>query len=544
MEFLPKSDESARRLILQWVLGFFVLSLSIQIWRIFSLNATYDQGLFLQEIWNGLNGNMFESTLASEISAPVIARETLPQVGYSHLGHHFTPLLILWVPIVWALGEWSLPIIQVGLISFAGLVLYFLAEEYLPKKLAGWIACSFFTTSTVIGPTLENFHDLCIVPLLAFTLLLGISRENKLLYIIPAFLLPLVREDVGLLTFGFGIWMVLRRPNWRLLGFGLCIYSVFTVVITTNLIMPIFGTTQSEVHMNMRFGQFLVGNEKGTVDVLISMLKNPYLLLRELITPPIKTLLFIITFALPLGLISLFSIDSWILTFIPLFVAMSSQGSNALSVTLRFALFLVPGTFSGSIFWWSKNILLFKSENFRKFWRSCILVAISFALISNPHRSLSAIIPDSINPWVHIPINQQWDRGLSARKIISTIPKDASVAAETQLIPKLARRKVLIRFPFHYQYIDESGVTRNVDLIVSQLRFNALYASGFKSNRRVMEEGNEVMRKLVESGEYGVRSCDKNAIVLENSLSSDRNLKECFLKEIYESERFVKEVKN
>ena len=85
---------------------FAAIGLSLQIWRIWSLNATYDQGLFLQEIWNGHLGRPFESTLASQLSTPVLVQgAALPKLGYFHLGQHFTPLLLLWLPLVLGLGR-------------------------------------------------------------------------------------------------------------------------------------------------------------------------------------------------------------------------------------------------------------------------------------------------------------------------------------------------------------------------------------------------------------------------------------------------------
>jgi hypothetical protein len=72
---------------------FLAIGLILQGWRIWSLNATYDQGLFLQEIWNGHLGKPFESTLASELSTPVLVTgEALPTLGYHHLGQHFRNL--------------------------------------------------------------------------------------------------------------------------------------------------------------------------------------------------------------------------------------------------------------------------------------------------------------------------------------------------------------------------------------------------------------------------------------------------------------------
>ena len=36
--------------------GFFLVCLAIQIWRLESLSATYDQALFLQELWATAQG--------------------------------------------------------------------------------------------------------------------------------------------------------------------------------------------------------------------------------------------------------------------------------------------------------------------------------------------------------------------------------------------------------------------------------------------------------------------------------------------------------
>ena len=149
-------------------------------------------------------------------------------------------------PLVLLLGVWSLPLIQVALLTAGGLVLHQLAQEDLEPRLANWIAISYFCAGIVIGPTLENFHDLCAIPLLSFSLLLGIRRKNPWLYGIPALLLPLVREDVGLLSFSFGLWMVLRqRKAWRWAGLGLCLYSALMVFTITNHVMPLFGSEVS-----------------------------------------------------------------------------------------------------------------------------------------------------------------------------------------------------------------------------------------------------------------------------------------------------------
>ena len=492
--------------------------LSLQIWRIWSLNATYDQGLFLQEIWNGHLGRPFESTLASQLSTPVLVTGSeIPRLGYQHLGQHFTPLLMLWLPVVLLLGVWSLPLIQVGLLTAGGLVLHQLAKEDLEPRLAAWIGCSYFAAGIVIGPALENFHDLCAIPLLSFCLLLGLRRRQIWLYAIPAMLLPLVREDVGLMSFSFGLWMLLRaQGRWRWAGAGLCLYSLVMVVLITNLVMPLFGTEVADRFMEERFGQFLAaqGGRGSTVDVLKAMASQPMLLMQELLQPLGPTLKFLLTLWLPLALLPAAGVDGWLLMAGPLFVALSSQGGNALAVNLRFVLYLVPGVFAGGILWWRNRQPLFHERWLQRLWRTALMLSILFTVTGNPHRSLSILIPDSIVPWVYISPARQLQRGLETRALLRSIPANASVAAETQLVPLLAERRVLLRFPESTDYTDDLQQRQSVDWVVSQPRFNADYAPAFRRNGAWVRRSQTQIQTLLGSGQYRVHQCDQRGIVL------------------------------
>ncbi len=539
LELLPKTNRSARSIVIKWIISFFFIVLILQFWKIFSLNSSYDQGLFLQEIWNTWQGRAYESTLASELSAPVKFYGEVPVLGYRHLAQHFTPLLIIWTPLVGILGVWALPIIQVSVLAIAGWILFLLGKEHLPSQLAGWIACSFFTTGTVIGPSLENFHDLCVIPLLVFSLLLGISKNQKYLFLIPATLLPLVREDVGILSFGIGLWMVIRRPSWKLLGIGLCLYSLLSVLLITNWIMPIFGSELKERFLQERFAQYLNNESGGTIDVLIAMARQPLLLIKELIYPPASTLRLFVTLGLPLVFIPIISLDSWLLIALPLFIALSSQGGNALSVHLRFMLYLVPGVFAGSIFWWSKRTHLFNKYKFQNIWKICISIALFFSIIGNPHRSLSAVIPDSIQPWVHIPVYRQFQRGKEAKKIFSLIPDEASVAAETHLIPQLAEREILIRFPESYTFKDRNGSLQKPDYIISQPSYNKDYGKAFRHHARWVIRSGDRMKSLIENNQYGVFICDKKTIVLKKGLADTKEKQQCLTREINRNQREI-----
>ena len=503
---------------------FTAIALALQFWRLYALTATFDQGLFLQEIWNALGGRPFESTLASELSSPVLLDQTaLPTLGYLHLGQHFTPLLLLWVPLVALLGPWSLPLVQVGLISAGGLVLFELARCDLDERIACWIGLSYFASGTVIGPSLENFHDLCAVPVLVFSLLLGIRRNNPWLYGTAALLLPLVREDVGLLAFSLGLWMLLRCPRWRWAGLGLCLYATAAVVLITNTVQPLFGTEVSDRLLSARFGHFLSdqGGKGSTLDLLQAMAMQPLQVVQELLTPVGPTLQLLIALWLPLGCLPILGLDAWLLMAVPLFLALAAQGVTAMAVNLRFMLYLVPGVFAGSVIWWRSRQPLFAQRWVRRIWQSGALISLVFALIGNPHHSLSMLIPDSLNPWVYVPPWDQLQRGYQSRVLTQSIPADASVSAETQLVPMLAERRVLLRYPFNHRYTDEQGHMHDVEWVVLQPRFKATYAPAFQRQANTLEHGMNLARHLLNRGGYQIERCGPSGILLRHQRPTD-----------------------
>ncbi len=121
---------------LKWVVGvaiaFFIICLSLTLHRYFSFYASYDQGIFNQVFWNGAQGRFFQSSLSSALSTNVVHQGEFPSVSYHRLGQHFTPALLLWLPL-YALfpSPVTLSVLQVTLITAAGLVLYLLARQHL-----------------------------------------------------------------------------------------------------------------------------------------------------------------------------------------------------------------------------------------------------------------------------------------------------------------------------------------------------------------------------------------------------------------------------
>ncbi len=460
----------------------------LQFWRLQSLTASMDQGIFYQVLWNTLHGHPFESTLSSQLSTNVVHSGELPRIGYQRLGQHFTPILILWAPLVGLLGKWSLPIIQVLLITAAGLILYELGNAKLEKNISKMITFSFYGANAVIGPCLGNFTDLSQLPLCIFILILGIEKRIKSLIIISTFVIPLIREDAGILLIGVCLWVIFRKKSQIKLGAIIGLYGMLWVLATTNIFMPFFSEDSSKRFMVENFGQYLKGQDKAsTIEVIKFISQQPVLVLEELISPFGKTIRYLAGHGLPLVFIPFISIDSWLLMGIPLTGILLAQG-NPLAINWRYTYLVVPGLFSGAVYWWETHTLTFNRRIFKRIWSGFIILSMFFTLTSNPNRTLSWMIPISIKPWVYQSPIKQWQHGQSALEAIKIIPTNESASASSSLVPHLAARQALIRFPYNTSYQERDGTSKKVDWVAIDLDEHARYAFAFRSEWRDLQE--------------------------------------------------------
>ena len=496
--------------------GFFLVCLAIQVWRLETLSASYDQALFLQELWSTAQGRPFESSLSSVLSAAVALGEELPSTDYLHLGQHANVLTLFGSPLVALIGKWALPVIQATALTVAGLVLWRLADTRLPRALAERITAAYFLSGAVLGPALENFHDLIWLPLLGF-LVVGALLESCVWRVtLYGALLLLVREVSGVLLFSLGLWALVRQPGARRIGAGLMLISFVWVLLVTGWIQPMVDSSLSDRFLQEKFGHLVNDPSGGTVSVLFAMLGRPLALLEALVSPPGGTLGFLLALSLPLLFVPVFSVDAVLLMAAPLLIALLSQGRSALSVTLRYVLALVPGLYLGAVFWWQQHPQVWSRLWIRRTWTAAISLGLVLTILANPHRSLSALIPDSFSPWIHVPPRQMLERRHAALAALALVPNNVSVSADTPLLPLLAEREKLIRFPNHVQYHDRTGKTHFVDLVVAFPGYYKQLAPVFKLERERQRSIRTKLSELIESGSYRLVYCQRGVVVLQH----------------------------
>lgn len=510
MNALSISRGVAIAAFLFWLLG--VLLLLHRHYSMYPAYVSFDQGIFNQLFWNGTHGRMFQSSLSSTLSTPVVHDGELPTVFYHRLGQHFTPALALWLPLYALIpSHVTLLVLQVTLITAAGLVLYVLARQYLEPGRSTLITISFYAANAVIGPTLANFHDLSQLPLFLFSALLALEKRLWWVFWLFIGLALAIREDTGVALFSVGIYLVLSRRFPRT-GLALCTVSLGYMLVLTNLIMPLFSEDISRRFMIEQFGPYVEGNEASTLDVIWGILTSPVQLLRDLVTPVDRTLKYLLGHWLPLAFIPAISPSAWLLTAFPLLKIFIRDDSIALAINLRYALNVVPGLFYGAILWWSSHPRL--PRQFNRFWVFCLSLSLLFTFTSNPNRSFSFIIPDSFDPQVYITLPRQWQHVSAVRSLMNVIPPDASVSATTHLVPHLSSRREILRFPALRLINDEREEVR-VDYVLVDIWQLEQYQVAFADDRQELQNYLPRLDRLIAGNAYGLIGFKDGVVLLQ-----------------------------
>jgi uncharacterized membrane protein len=514
-----RGDRECRRVALVALL-FWAVGLGLALHRHHVFYTTMDQGIFNQVFWNGLRGRPFESSLSSTVSYAVSRQRQPPDVRYRRLGQHFTPTLMAWLP---AYALWPSPatliVLQTALVTAGGLVLHALARSRLPPPLAARIAIAYFAAQAVIGPTLSNFHDICQLPLLVFGLFLALERRRWLAVWVLALLVLGVREDAGLALLGTGLHLVGSRRHPRL-GAALFATSAAYMLVVTSAVMPALSADVSGRFMVERFGPVLGGREATTTELVTTLAARPWVLLREIVTPVGPTLHYLARQWMPLAFVPAVSAPAWLLSAPPLLGVLLQSGASPLSMNIRYAMAIVPGLFYGAILWWARHPAAAARPRLRRLWTACMVVAAVTALGSNPHQVLSFVVPDSIDPWVHVPVTRQWARSRTLHAFVGRVPADASVSATARIVPQLSSRRAVTRFP-EMALRDDTGEVRAVDYLVADVGGGRhCPVDALEDRRRTAGEVAGIQR-LVREGRYGVLGYADGVVLAQRQAPGD-----------------------
>jgi len=427
------------------------------------------------------------------------------------------------VPFVYALFPYSatLVVLQVTLISLAGIVLYALARHYLSPHIAVLITASFYGSMAVMGPTFGNFYEHCQIPLFVFSLLLALEKRKWQLFWLFVALTLGVREDTGLITFSIGIYLIV---NHRLrIGLALCLLSFSYITIVTNAIMPLFSNDNSHLYLKSFFSQYVQGNNPSTLQLLWGIISHPKELAVSLFTPFSQRIEYFLLQWLPLAFIPAISPSSWILTSFPLLELLLQKSVKALAINIRYALSVVPGLFYGSILWWSQHQQRFKLS-VRRFWIGCITLSILLAVLTSGQGNFYFLIPDFGRTALYVSLDRQWEHAKSIQALVKFIPPQASVSATAFLIPHLSSRREIIELANEQlpslMLQNDQGKAMEVEYILADLWHLQRYQVVMQRERKKLQVLVPLIEKLIAQGKYGILGIQDGVVLLHKGAVS------------------------
>ena len=501
--------------------------------RYYSFYSSYDQGLFNQLFWNSVHGHLFQSSLSSGQSSAVLDDGHIATASYYHLGQHFVLDFLLWLPIYTLFPRCAtLVVLQITLITAAGLVLSVLSRCYLPFPIAAFITASFYGSIAVMAPSFGNFYEACQIPLFVFSLLLALEKRRWLLFWLFFALILGIREDTGFITFSIGIYLVFFRRYYRL-GLVVCMFSFSYIALATNVMMPLFSDDSSRLYVKSYFQQYVQGDSPSTLQLLWSIISHPQELVKSLLTPFDRRVQYFLLQWLPLAFVPALSPATWILTAFPLLELLLQKSDKALGINMRYALNVVPGLFYGAILWWSNHQHQFKLR-FSRFWKGCIALSILVAITTNGQGAFYFLIPDFGQPALYSSLSRQWNHANHIQALISLIPSQASVSATAFLIPHLSGRREIIelandRSP-SLMIRNDQGETATVEYILADLWHLQRYQVFRKPDRQRLRALVPLIDQLIAQQKYGILEVQDKVVLLRKTAPSSPQAQTDWLK--------------
>jgi uncharacterized membrane protein len=210
---------------------------------------------------------------------------------FSELGDHWSPILAALAPLYWIFsGPQTLLVAQAVLFALAIPPLWVFTRRAFgggrKATAAAYLVSVAYALSWPIASALAfDFHEVAFAPLLIAIALERLQAGRLRTALIALAALLLVKEDMGLLVAGIGIYLAAARPRvvrrQLLVGCVLIVVGLLDTVIATYVLIPAFGGRSDYYWAYTALG----ANGQQAVGHLVT---HPLSSLKLLITPRVK----------------------------------------------------------------------------------------------------------------------------------------------------------------------------------------------------------------------------------------------------------------
>jgi uncharacterized membrane protein len=439
----------------------------------FNFHTHNDLAIHAQVMWNTTQGRWFDTTLLED-------RPT------NYLGHHFSPALLLLMPLYILWPDAALLLVAQTFILALGVVpIYLYARRVTGSEMvAAALSAAYLLYPALHYTNLFDFHEIVLaVPLLSFTAYWLLTGRYRLFFVFLALSL-LVKEEMILVALAFPCYLILvqRKRRLGLMALLLVLLSGFLII----------GVAMPALRGDAYFPKGRYDYLGATVgEVARSLVLNPALVFQHLVIP--AKIEFLLLLLVPLGLLPLLGLDTLIFALPTVAYLLLSDYEPQYSITYHYAspmipfLFLAAATGIGRLMRWSG--------------RSLAVAASAFVLAA----SLASYLLHSPGPLArHFNENNEyaiWPQLRSGYSALAAIPPEAPLMTPEEFAPHLAQREQIYIENENYlpvEYILQETVART-----ASPRYPALIPDSrgllYPYSETVFDQDGYWVRRYVES---------------------------------------------
>lgn len=384
----------------------------------------------MQVLWNTIENNKF---LYSDV------------LGYCILGEHFSISSFILLPFYFLFGSEPkiLLYVQALIVTAGGILIYLISKERLNNRPLALLFClSYFlypyTSNVIFNPF--GYNELCLAIVGILALFYSLNK-NKYWYIVILLFCLSIREEMSLLTFMVGMYLLLGLKR-KALGIITIVISVLWSVFCLYVIIPYFRG-EAYPFFWIRYGSL----GKDLFDCIKNILIYPEIVIDKLLIA--NKLIAVVLLFLPVGCLCLLSAK--ILIIIPyLLLQLVSDWSTQYYLLAQYSAPIISVVFISAIDGLQK-FNKYKWLNWVFLWTSSICFALFYqpplvAIYNNAegysikeHTRLMLLRFELSKAEKYFKENKE--------KIRRMIPEDSSLSCQNNLASYFACRDKIYEFP-------------------------------------------------------------------------------------------------
>jgi uncharacterized membrane protein len=444
------------------------------------LTNAEDMGIMDQAIWSAAHGYGLHQTICN------ILHDTncYSYAGINRFAIHFEPILfpVSWLYLLWPSPK-TLLVLQTLVVGLGAYPAFWLARLRLRNELAAVaVAILYLFYPAQQQATVYDFHAVTFTAaLLLFTLYFMYTRRTFWLFVF-AILSMACKEEIPLVVLMFGLWSALFQQRWRS-GLALAVIGLIWFEAVTASIMPHFSPTGHPLLLARYEG---LGQSPS--QVIIAIVRHPIFALKQYVLESHHRAYLRILLA-PAAYLPLLA--PWVLVMALPSVALNLLSANPQMQTglFQYSAEIVPVLIFATIealvliLWLAQWIIARVRRVSRAEWKTWSpdqIAAHSVAAWSTARLTRAAllvvllalvlfkVVQADYFFYGALPFSQNFSWPVTsahtaiAQRFVDMVPPNASVSAQTKLVPHLSHRSQIYMFPYgdeiaDYVLLDTAG---------------------------------------------------------------------------------------